>query len=63
MSVDDTDRPWEAVIGLRVGALTGGLLGALIMVLTDVTHFGIMVVAALLGGFVGWRSQRRNQRR
>ena len=56
-------EPWDPANGLRVGALSGGLVGALVIALTGFTHFWVIAVTGLLGGAVGFWSEKRKQRR
>ena len=51
--------PHEAVNGLRIGALIGGVLGALVVWLFDVTSIWVVVAGAVIGGAYGYFSQRR----
>ena len=54
----------DPINGLRVGALAGGLLGALVVALTSTAYVWIVLVFGLAGaaiGYVAERSRRRNE--
>lgn len=53
----------DPVNGLRVGALAGGLLGALITVLTSSSYAWVVLVLGVAGGAIGYVSERSRQRR
>ena len=57
-----TGNPWDPAIGFRVGAVTGGVLGAGLLVLVGVETFWIVIVAAAIGGAIGYWSARRDRR-
>lgn len=53
----------DPINGLRVGALAGGLFGALITVLTSTSYAWIVLVLGVAGGAIGFfteRSRRHN---
>lgn len=53
----------DPINGLRVGALAGGLLGALVTVLTGTSYAWVVLVLGVSGGAIGYlteRSRRRN---
>ncbi len=49
----------DPVNGLRVGMLAGGLLGALITVLTSVGYAWLVFALGLIGGVIGFWTERR----
>lgn len=49
----------DPVNGLRIGMLAGGLLGALITVLTSVGYAWLVFVLGLIGGVIGFWTERR----
>jgi uncharacterized membrane protein len=49
----------DPVNGLRVGMLAGGLLGALVTVLTSVGFVWVVFVLGLIGGAIGFWTERR----
>ncbi|MFH1331224.1 MAG: hypothetical protein ABIJ48_11300 [Actinomycetota bacterium] len=49
--------------GLRVGALVGGLLGAIATAATSVTNVWLVFAGAAGGGAIGFWSERRSLRR
>jgi hypothetical protein len=56
------DEPMAAhdpINGLRVGALAGGLLGALITVLTTTSFAWMVLVLGVVGGAIGYLTERR----
>jgi hypothetical protein len=58
------DRPpWDPANGLRVGLLAGALVGAAVVALTGVTGFWLVVLTAVVGGTVGYWSEKRKQPR
>lgn len=54
--------PWDPVNGLRIGALTGGLIGAALIALSGVASFWIIACCGAIGGGVGYWSEKRKQR-
>lgn len=52
----------DPINGLRVGALAGGLLGALITVLTSTSYAWIVLVLGVVGGVIGYLTERSRQR-
>ena len=53
--------PWDPWNGLRVGALTGGIVGVLVAVGLSITPLGPVLFGAVGGGVVGYRSEKRKQ--
>jgi uncharacterized membrane protein len=49
----------DPINGLRVGALAGGLLGALITVLTTTSFAWMVLVLGVVGGAIGYLTERR----
>ncbi len=54
-------QPYDPLNGLRVGALAGGVLGA---IGAAVTHIGwIILIGAVAGGAIGYLTERNRLRR
>ena len=51
-------QPYDALIGLRIGAMTGALLGALVALLIGTGMVWLIVATGALGGFAGYRFER-----
>lgn len=49
----------DPINGLRVGALAGGLLGALVTVLSSPSNAWTVFVLGTIGGAVGYWTERR----
>ncbi len=49
--------PHDVLAGAKVGAITGALAGAAISALLSFAAFWLMVVGAVAGGWIGYRSQ------
>ena len=58
-SVPSGHEPHDPLNGIRVGALIGGLFGALITALTSVANAWLVFIGAAVGAIVGCRSQRK----
>jgi len=54
-------QPYDPLNGLRVGAFAGALLGALVVVVSSFNAVWLVVVFAMIGGTIGYRSERRKQ--
>lgn len=67
MSASDNPRfppgrqPYDPLIGLRVGALAGGVLGAVGAVITQVEW--LILIGGIGGGTVGYLTERNRMRR
>ena len=55
-------QPYDRLVGARVGALAGGVLGIVPAVLMW-PGFGWVLAGAVLGGFAGYAWQSREERR
>ena len=53
-------QPYDPLIGLRIGALAGGVIGILASVVIGTVW--VAVAGAVIGGAVGYRVVRRNHR-
>lgn len=53
----------DPINGLRVGALAGGLLGALITLLTSSSYAWLVLALGVTGGTIGYLSERSRQRK
>ena len=51
--------PWDSANGLRIGALTGAVLGAALMAVTGIRSFWLVALTCLAGGVIGFWSQKR----
>jgi uncharacterized protein YcfJ len=54
--------PWDTVNGARVGALAGALSGVVLTALVSTATPWFMLGGGIVGGFVGYRIQKRKQR-
>ncbi len=52
----------DPINGLRVGALAGGLLGAVITLLTSASYAWVVLVLGVAGGGIGYLTERSRQR-
>jgi len=52
----------DPINGLRVGALAGGLLGALITGLTSTSYAWVVLVLGVAGAAIGFFTERSRQR-
>jgi hypothetical protein len=52
-------QPYDVLNGLRIGALIGGILGAIVMVLTSLDSLWVLLIGAVIGGLVGYLYERR----
>lgn len=52
----------DPINGMRVGALAGGLLGALITVLTSTQYAWLVVAFGVVGGAIGYVTERSRRR-
>ena len=52
----------DPINGLRVGALAGGLLGALITALTSTSYAWVVLVLGIAGAAIGFFTERSRQR-
>ena len=53
--------PWDPANGLRIGAFVGGLIGAALIAVTGVTSPWIIAGCGVVGGGVGYWSEKRKQ--
>ena len=54
--------PHDPINGFRVGALAGGITGVLASWLVADPHPAALLVGAVVGGFVGYLTEKRKQR-
>lgn len=52
-------QPYEQIVGLRVGALAGGLIGALATAVAGVRYAWLVLAFAVVGAAAGVWAQRR----
>lgn len=51
-------QPYDPLIGFRVGAIAGGILGAILVAISSLASFWVVVVAAAIGGAVGYWTEK-----
>jgi hypothetical protein len=56
-------QPYDPLNGLRVGALSGGLTGAVAAVVIGPVYAWLVLVGAVAGGAIGYWYERRSLRR
>jgi uncharacterized protein YcfJ len=56
-------QPYDPLNGLRVGALSGGLMGAVATATTSAGYAWLVLVGAVAGGATGYWYERRRLRR
>ena len=56
-------QPYDALHGLRLGAIVGSLLGALVALAVGWGMVGLIVATAAVGGFAGYHYERRQVER
>ena len=54
--------PWDPLNGLRIGALAGAVIGVSLTLITPASGIWLMVVGAIVGGAIGYWSEKRKQR-
>lgn len=52
-------QPYDALNGLRIGAMAGALLGALVALLIGTGMVWLIVSAGAIGGLAGYRFEQR----
>lgn len=52
-------QPYDVLNGLRIGALVGGILAAIVMVVTSFDSLWVLLVGAVIGGATGYLYERR----
>jgi len=52
-------QPYDVLNGLRIGALVGGILAAIVMVFTSLNSLWVLLIGAAIGGVVGYLYERR----
>lgn len=69
MATPENDRlppgrqPYDALNGLRIGALAGGVLGVIATVLFSLANIGPTLAGAVIGGAAGYFSEKRKVKR
>lgn len=65
MNASDRDRmpsgrqPYDPLVGLRVGALAGGIVGVLVTALMSFSNVWLTLIGAVAGGAVGYLTEKR----
>ncbi len=52
-------QPYDVLNGLRIGALVGGIIGAIVLALTSLDSLWVLLVGAVIGGAIGYLYERR----
>jgi hypothetical protein len=52
-------QPYDVLNGLRIGALAGGIVGAIVMAATTLDSLWVLLVGAAIGAVVGYLYERR----
>ena len=52
-------QPYDMLNGLRIGALVGGIVGAIVLVVTSLDSLWVLLIGAVIGGVVGYLYERR----
>jgi len=63
MSPPPGTQPWDTATAVRVGAVTGAVLGGLLLLVTGIGFFWIVFVTAAVGGAIGFWTEKRRQSR
>jgi len=51
-------QPYDPLVGFRVGAIAGGILGVVVVAISSLASFWVVVVAAAIGGAVGFWTEK-----
>ena len=51
-------QPYDPLVGLRVGAIAGGIFGVVLVAISSLASFWVVVVGAVIGGAVGYWTER-----
>ena len=51
-------QPYDRLIGFRVGAIAGGILGVIVIAISSLASFWVVLVGAAIGGGVGYWTER-----
>jgi hypothetical protein len=54
-------QPWDPANGLRVGTMVGGMVGAAFIAATGLFSFWLIAVPGVVGGCLGYWSEKRKQ--
>lgn len=52
-------QPYDALTGLRIGAMAGALLGAIVALVFGSAMVWLILAMGAIGGFLGYRFERR----
>ena len=51
-------QPYDPLVGLRVGAIAGGILGVILLAISSLASFWFVVIGAVAGGAIGYWTER-----
>ena len=61
-TLEPGEQPYDSLNSVRIGALVGGIVGAVVLVLIPAATFWVVVIGAAFGGAVGYWARRRTSR-
>ena len=51
-------QPYDPLVGFRVGAIAGGILGVILVAISSLASFWVVLVAAAIGGAIGYWTEK-----